>query len=704
MAIVVPPLEKVRNIGISAHIDSGKTTLSERILFYTGRIHAIHEVRGKDGVGAKMDSMDLEREKGITIQSAATFCEWGDYNINLIDTPGHVDFTVEVERALRVLDGAVLVLCSVSGVQSQSITVDRQMRRYNVPRLAFINKMDRAGANAEKVISQLREKLNHNAVMITMPIGREADFAGVVDLVKMKAIYYDGDSGENLRYTDIPAELLEDAKTRRHQLIEAVSDFDDVIMEKFLGDQEASITEDEIKAAIRKGTLSLKLTPVFVGSAYKNKGVQTLLDAVVSYLPSPPETKIEALDQDNDEAKIELKSDPAKPLVMLAFKLEDGKYGQLTYMRIYQGTVNKGDTVINMSNDKKIKVPRLVRMHSNEMNEIDSAKAGDIVALFGVDCASGDTFTDGKQNVTMSSMFVPNPVIELAVAPKDKTGQVNFSKALNRFTKEDPTLRVYRDEESGETIIKGMGELHLEIYIERIKREYNCEVNVGKPKVAFREALTKKTEFNYTHKKQTGGSGQFGRVAGYFEPIEVVGDKLYEFVDEIVGGVIPREYIPACDKGFAEQFKNGQLIGQPVMGVRVVLNDGAYHAVDSSEMAFKVAAMTAVREHYKDAAPVVLEPIMNVEISVPDEFQGQVIGQLSQRRAVIMGTDADNNYVIVNAEVPLSEMFGYSTDLRSATQGKGEFSMEFVKYAQVPKSIQEDMAKEYQKRRAEGNA
>ena len=704
MAIVVPPLEKVRNIGISAHIDSGKTTLSERILFYTGRIHAIHEVRGKDGVGAKMDSMDLEREKGITIQSAATFCEWGDYNINLIDTPGHVDFTVEVERALRVLDGAILVLCSVSGVQSQSITVDRQMRRYNVPRLAFINKMDRAGANADKVISQLREKLNHNAVMITMPIGREADFAGVVDLVKMKAIYYDGDSGENLRYTDIPAELLEDAKVRRHQLIEAISDFDDVIMEKFLGEQESSITEDEIKAAIRKGTLSLKLTPVFVGSAYKNKGVQTLLDAVVSYLPSPPETKIEALDQDNNEAKIELKSDPTKPLVMLAFKLEDGKYGQLTYMRIYQGTVNKGDTVINMSNDKKIKVPRLVRMHSNEMNEIDSAKAGDIVALFGVDCASGDTFTDGKQNVTMSSMFVPNPVIELAVAPKDKTGQVNFSKALNRFTKEDPTLRVYRDEESGETIIKGMGELHLEIYIERIKREYNCEVNVGKPKVAFREALTKKAEFNYTHKKQTGGSGQFGRVAGYFEPMEVEGDKLYEFVDEIVGGVIPREYIPACDKGFAEQFKTGQLIGQPVMGVRVVLNDGAYHPVDSSEMAFKVAAMTAVREFYKDAGPVVLEPIMSVEISVPDEFQGQVIGQLNQRRGVIIGTENDNNYVIVNAEVPLSEMFGYSTDLRSATQGKGEFAMEFVKYAQVPKSIQEEMTKEYQKRRAEGNA
>ncbi|MCU0424345.1 MAG: elongation factor G [Candidatus Kapabacteria bacterium] len=704
MSSTAVPLEKVRNIGISAHIDSGKTTLSERILFYTGRIHAIHEVRGKDGVGAKMDSMDLEREKGITIQSAATYCMWGDYNINLIDTPGHVDFTVEVERALRVLDGAVLVLCSVSGVQSQSITVDRQMRRYSVPRVAFINKMDRAGANADKVVSQLREKLNHNAVMVTAPIGREADFGGIIDLVKMKAVYFDGESGENIRYTDIPADLLADAKERRHKLVEAVSDFDDAIMEKFLGEQEDAITEAEITAAIRKGTLSLKLTPVFVGSAYKNKGVQTLLDGVISYLPSPPETKIEALDQDNNEAKIELKSDPSKPLVMLAFKLEDGKYGQLTYMRIYQGKVSKGDTIINMVNDKKVKVPRLVRMHSAEMNEIDSAQAGDIVALFGVDCASGDTFTDGKQNVTMSSMFVPNPVIELAVSPKDKSGQVNFSKALNRFTKEDPTFRVYRDEESGETIIKGMGELHLEIYIERIKREYNCEVNVGKPKVAFREALTKRADFNYTHKKQTGGSGQFGRVAGYFEPAELEGDKNYEFVDEIVGGVIPREYIPACDKGFAEQFLTGQLIGQPVMGVRVVLNDGAYHSVDSSEMAFKVAAMTAVREFYKDAGPVILEPIMNVEISVPDEFQGQVIGQLNQRRGVIMGTDTDGNYVVVNAEVPLSEMFGYSTDLRSATQGKGEFSMEFAKYSQVPKSIQEEMTKEYQKRRSEGNA
>ncbi len=694
-------LTKVRNIGISAHIDSGKTTLSERILFYTGRIHKIHEVRGKDGVGAKMDSMDLEREKGITIQSAATFCEWKDYSINLIDTPGHVDFTVEVERALRVLDGAVLVLCSVAGVQSQSITVDRQMRRYSVPRVAFINKMDRSGANSDRVISQLREKLHHNAVAVTMPIGAEDKFEGIIDLVRMKAVYFDGEAGETMRTVDIPAELLEDAKRRRHQLVEAAADFDDAIAEKFLMEEEVSA--EELVPAIRKGTISLKLTPVFVGSAYKNKGVQMLLDGVLDYLPSPEEVKIEALDQDQNEAKIELKSDSEKPLVMLAFKLEDGKYGQLTYMRIYQGTVKKGDIIYNMTNSKKVKVPRLVRMHSSDMMDIEEASAGDIVALFGVDCASGDTFTDGKMNVTMTSMFVPTPVIELAVAPKEKSGQVHFSKALNRFTKEDPTFQVYRDEESGQTIIKGMGELHLDIYIERIKREYNCEVIVGKPKVAFRETILQRGEFNYTHKKQTGGSGQFARVAGFVEPMGLDAEKNYEFVDDIVGGSIPREYIPACDKGFQEAIHQGSLIGQPVVGIRATINDGQHHPVDSSEMAFKIASISAFREAYQKSNPIILEPIMKVEISSPDEFQGVVIGQINQRRGVIMGTSNDAGYVVVESEVPLSEMFGYSTDLRSATQGKGEFAMEFARYAQVPKNVQEEMIKEYQKKRAEEN-
>ncbi len=693
-------LSKVRNIGISAHIDSGKTTLSERILFYTGKIHAIHEVRGKDGVGAKMDSMDLEREKGITIQSAATYCSWGDYNINLIDTPGHVDFTVEVERALRVLDGAVLVLCSVAGVQSQSITVDRQMRRYNVPRVAFINKCDRSGANPDRVAAQLQEKLAHTPAFVTYPIGLEDKLEGVIDLVNMEAQYFDGEGGSDVRKAPIPAEMMEKANELRHKLIETAADFDDMLMEKFLGDE--PVGADELNRAIRAGTLSMKMTPVFCGSAYKNKGVQTLLDGVGTFLPSPTDIKNEALDQDNNEQKIVLDSDPAKPLVMLAFKLEDGRYGQLTYMRIYQGTIKKGDSIINIANGKKVKVPRLVRMHSNDMHEIDESSAGDIVAMFGVDCASGDTFTDGNVRYTMTSMFVPDPVIELAVSPKDKAGQVNFSKALNRFTKEDPTFRVMRDEESGETIIKGMGELHLDIYIERIKREYNTEVIVGRPKVAFRETITQRSEFNYTHKKQTGGSGQFGRVGGFIEPLPSDAIENYEFVDDIVGGVIPREYIPACDKGFRESINEGSLIGQPVVRVRVTINDGATHAVDSSEMAFKTASIMAFREAYMSAKPTILEPIMKLEVSVPEEFQGTVIGQINQRRGVIMGTDSDAGYVTVDSEVPLSEMFGYSTDLRSVTQGKGEFSMEFKKYQPVPRNIQDEMVKEHQKKRAEG--
>ena len=694
-------ISKVRNIGISAHIDSGKTTLSERILFYTGKIHAIHEVRGKDGVGAKMDSMDLEREKGITIQSAATYTTWGDYNINLIDTPGHVDFTVEVERALRVLDGAVLVLCSVAGVQSQSITVDRQMRRYSVPRLAFINKCDRQGANPDRVVDQLREKLSHNPAFVTYPIGLEDKLNGVIDLVTMEAVYFEGEGGSDVRRDAIPADMAGKAKELRDRLIEVAADYDDDLMEVFLSGGEP--TREQLVAAIRKGTLSMKMTPVFCGSAYKNKGVQVLLDGVTSFLPSPLETTIEALDQDNDEAKTTLTSDPAKPLVMLAFKLEDGRYGQLTYMRIYQGTVKKGDSIMNVANGKKVKVPRLVRMHSNEMHDIEESRAGDIVAMFGVDCASGDTFTDGNVRFTMTSMFVPDAVIELAVAPKDKAGQVNFSKALNRFTKEDPTFRVMRDEESGETIIKGMGELHLEIYIERIKREYSTDVIVGRPKVAFREAISQRSDFNYTHKKQTGGSGQFARVGGFIEPLPSDAVENYEFVDDIVGGVIPREYIPACDKGFKEAIIEGTLIGQPVVGVRATINDGATHAVDSSEMAFKTAALFAFREAYEKAKPIILEPIMKLEVSAPEEFQGTVIGQVNQRRGVIMGTDNDMGYVTVEAEVPLSEMFGYSTDLRSVTQGKGEFSMEFKKYQPVPRNIQEEMVKEYQKKRAEGN-
>ncbi len=692
MAVSVP-ISKIRNIGISAHIDSGKTTLTERILFYTGRIHEIHEVRGKDGVGAKMDSMDLEREKGITIQSAATYCEWGDNNINIIDTPGHVDFTIEVERALRVLDGAILVLCSVSGVQSQSITVDRQMKRYNVPRIAFVNKMDRAGANYERVAKQLKEKLGHHQVMLQIPMGAEDKFAGIVDPIVGKAYFYDGESGETIRVEEIPAEYKERAEKARAYIIHEVAEVDDHLAELFLSDK--PISAEELKAAIRRATIALKMTPVMCGSAYKNKGVQTLLDGVIDYLPNPAEVENIALDQKNNEAKVELSTEPDKPLVALAFKLEDGRYGQLTYMRIYQGRMQKGEFIVNQVNQKRVKVPRIVRMHSNEMNDVTEATSGDIVALFGVECSSGDTFTDGTVNYTMTSMHVPDAVISLAVAPKDRAGQANFSKALNRFTKEDPTFRVHRDEESAQTIISGMGELHLEIYIERMKREYQCEVISGKPQVAYRETITQRGEFAYTHKKQTGGSGQFARVCGYLEPLPADAIEHYEFVDDIGGGAIPREFISACDKGFHEAIKKGSLIGFPVSGVRCVVNDGASHAVDSSEQAFKTAALMAFREGYAEAKPTILEPIMKVEVQAPEDFQGSVVGQLNQRRGTILDTQSEDITFTVVANVPLNNMFGYSTDLRSATQGKGEFTMEFAKYAPVPKPEQEVMMKNY---------
>jgi len=687
-------LGKIRNIGIAAHIDSGKTTLSERILFYTGKIHKIVEVRSKQGDGPTMDSMDLEREKGITIQSAATYTEWKDYSINLIDTPGHIDFTVEVERALRVLDGAVLVLCGVGGVQSQSITVDRQMRRYGVPRIAFINKVDRSGANPDRVCKQLEEKLHHKPVMITMTIGLEDAFEGVVDLLKMKALYYEGDQGIDVVEKEIPAHLLEEAQHRRSLMIEKLSDFDDNIAEKFL--EGAEISYDELRDTIRKQTIAMHITPVLTGTAKMNKGIQTLLDAVTYYLPNPVEVKNEALDLDNNEEKLVLSSDVDKPLVALAFKLEDGRYGQLTYMRIYQGTIKKGDFIINSSNQKRVKVPRLVRMHASDMHDIEEASAGEIVAMFGVECSSGDTFTDGKLNYSMTSMFVASPVIELSVTPKEKGGITNFSKAMNRFQKEDPTFRVYRDEESGETIMCGMGELHLEVYVERIKREYNTEVIVGQPKVAYREAITKRVDFDYTHKKQSGGSGQFARVAGFIEPMDAHGDHTYEFCNEIVGGVIPREYIPGVDKGFRFQMAEGLIIGQPIVGVKAHINDGSTHPVDSSDLAFQLAGRYGMREALAKAGIQILEPIMKLEVAVPEEFQGTVIGQLNQRRGIIINTTVEAGYCTIECEVPLKEMFGYSSDIRSVTQGKGEFSMEFEKYMPVPKLIQEQIIKDYQ--------
>ncbi|MEK7243120.1 MAG: elongation factor G, partial [Thermodesulfobacteriota bacterium] len=540
-------VEKVRNIGISAHIDSGKTTLTERILFYTKRIHAIHDVKGKDGVGATMDSMELEKERGITIASAATFCEWQGHQINIIDTPGHVDFTIEVERSLRVLDGAVLVLCSVGGVQSQSITVDMQMKRYKVPCIAFINKCDRSGADPFRVIAQLHSKLGHNAVAMQMPIGLETDFRGVIDLLSMKAFYFEGENGEQVRIDEIPAELLAAARSKREEMIDAASLFSDELTEAIL--EESPIPDALIMDAVRKGTLLRKFTPVFLGSAYKNKGVQPLLDAVNRYLPCPADVENTALDLDHEEALVDLLPDSSRPIVALAFKLEDGAYGQLTYVRVYQGTLAKGAVIVNTRTGKKTKVGRVVRMHADQMEDIEAANAGYIGALFGIECASGDTFVSPGINLTMTSMFVPKPVISLAISPKDNKSQINMSKALNRFTKEDPTFRTHVDEETNETIIEGMGELHLEIYVERMKREYGTDVDTGKPRVAYRETITQRAEFNYTHKKQTGGSGQYGRVAGYMEPI-TEGEDDFIFDNQVRGGSIPTQYIAACEKGF----------------------------------------------------------------------------------------------------------------------------------------------------------
>ena len=687
-------ISKVRNIGISAHIDSGKTTLTERILFYTGRIHAIHEVRGKDEVGATMDSMELERERGITIASAATHCVWGSHHINIIDTPGHVDFTIEVERALRVLDGAILVLCGVAGVQSQSMTVDRQMKRYRVPRMAFINKLDRSGADPIKVSRQLREKLGHNAVLLQLPIGLENDFKGVIDLITMKAHYFEGDNGEKIITAEIPEELLSEAEMARETMLDAVSMFSDELMEAIL---EEKVTDEMIHKAVRLGTLSMELTPVLLGSAYKNKGVQLLLDCVTRYLPSPLDVKNTAVDLSNDEAVVALQSDPNQPLVSLAFKLEDTRYGQLTYLRVYQGTVGKGDTIYNARTKRKVKVGRLIRMHSNQMEEIERSGTGDIVALFGVECATGDTFTDGKLDVAMTSMHVPEPVISLSITPKDQKASDNMGKALGRFVREDPTFRAGLDPESNETVISGMGELHLDVYVERMKREYNCEVITGQPQVAYRETVTTKVDFSYTHKKQTGGSGQYGRVAGYVEPIpdNDEGPKDFQFVNAVRGGSIPTEYIPAVEKGLRECLPKGRLIGFPVQGIRVVINDGAAHSVDSSEMAFAAAARGAFREFYPRAKPQVLEPIMKLEVEGPTEFQGAILKTIMQRRGQIIGSTEDDGFSRIEAEVPLAEMFGYATDLRSMTQGKAEFTMEFSKYVTAPGEVQKELKEKY---------
>jgi elongation factor G len=695
-------VDRLRNIGISAHIDSGKTTLTERILFYCDRIHQIHEVKGKDGVGATMDSMELERERGITIQSAATNVHWKNTVINIIDTPGHVDFTIEVERSLRVLDGAVLVLCSVAGVQSQTITVDRQMRRYRVPRIAFVNKCDRVGANPFRVRDQIQEKLGLNAVMINLPIGLEDKHQGVIDLIDMKAVYFEGQDGREVVRKEIPTEYLKQAEEYREKLLDAASMYNDELAELYLEGKE--IPNDLLRKAIRAGTVSLSLVPVMSGSAYKNKGVQELLDAVTYYLPNPTDVENTALNLDDNESPFIVKVDDNEPTIALAFKLDDGQYGQLTYVRVYQGHIAKGLELVNTRSKKKFKVGRLVKLHASTMEDIEYAGAGDIAALFGIECASGDTFCSPNLNVAMSSMYIPNPVISLAIEPADKKSADQMAKALNRFTKEDPTFRTYVDPESNQTIIQGMGELHLEVYIERMRREYKCEVTTGAPQVAYREAISQRADFNYTHKKQTGGAGQYGRVAGYIEPIDLEEGKNYEFVDQIKGGVIPNEFIPSCDKGFQTAIQKGTQIGFPIIGVRVVINDGQYHPVDSSDIAFQMAAIGAFREAFPKANPVILEPIMKVSVEGPTEFQGNIFGSINQRRGVILASTEEGSYCRVEAEVPLSEMFGYSTALRSMTQGKAEFTMEFLRYAKVPSNVSEELKKAYEaKRKAEQN-
>ncbi|KAM5449912.1 Elongation factor G, mitochondrial [Microsporum audouinii] len=698
-------MSRMRNIGIAAHIDSGKTTSTERVLFYTGRIKAIHEVRGRDSVGAKMDSMDLEREKGITIQSAATFCDWvkkengkeETYHINLIDTPGHIDFTIEVERALRVLDGAVLILCAVSGVQSQTMTVDRQMRRYNVPRISFINKMDRMGANPFKAVDQINQKLKIHAAAVQVPIGSEDEFKGVVDLIRMKAIYNEGSNGEIIVEKDeIPEDLLDLVQERRNKLIETLADVDDEIAEIYLEEREPTV--EQIKAAIRRATISLKFTPVFMGSALADKSVQPMLDGVCDYLPNPAEVPNLALDQKRQEAPVKLIPYADLPFVGLAFKLEESNFGQLTYIRVYQGTLRKSMNVFNVKNNKKIKVPRIVRMHSNEMEEVSEIGPGEICAVFGVDCASGDTFTDGKLGYTMSSMFVPEPVISLSIKPKSSKDLANFSKAINRFQREDPTFRVYFDAESEETVISGMGELHLDIYVERMRREYRVDCVTGKPRVAYRETLGKRVDFDHLLKKQTGGPGDYARVVGWLEPSEKL--EVNNFEEQIVGGSISEKFLFACEKGFNLACEKGPLIGHKVLGTRMVINDGATHMTDSSEMSFKIATQQAFRKAFKEAEPHILEPLMKTVITAPTEFQGDIIGLLNKRNAIINDTETGVDEFTIFADCSLNSMFGFSSHLRAATQGKGEFTMEFSHYEKAPGQLQKELVAEYEKAQA----
>jgi len=689
-------LSNIRNIGISAHIDSGKTTLTERVLFYAGRIHRMHEVKGKDG-GATMDFMELERERGITITSAATTVEWEGKQINIIDTPGHVDFTVEVERSLRVLDGAVLVLCAVAGVQSQSITVDRQMRRYRVPRIAFINKMDRTGADPARVVAELESKLGHVAVPMQIPMGVAATFEGLIDLILRKAVYFDGPTGEDVRHEDIPAAYREEADRARHGMLDMLSLYDDDLMAVMLEGTDPS--PEQIEIAVRRATLRRDITPVFLGTAYKNKGVQNLLDAVTKYLPSPIDRIAYACDNANDGAEITISTDPDGPLVAMAFKIVDEPFGQITYVRVYQGKLQRAKAYKIARNGSTQRIGRVYRLHANKREELDAGIAGDIVGIMGVDCVSGDTLCDPDINVSLESMHCPEPVMSIAVMPERTADREPMSKAINRFVKEDPTFHSHFDEEAGQTILSGMGELHLEVYVERMRREYKCNVIVGPPRVQYRETPSVETEYNYKHKKQTGGAGQYAHVVGRIVPIDPNGENPYEFENKVTGGRVPSEYIPSVDKGFQMARMKGPLAGFEVVGTKMVLEDGSSHAVDSSDLAFQICARAAFRQVVRDSNPVLLEPIMKVEVEVPAEFQGGVTGDLASRRGLITGSEVKANIVMLHAEVPLANMFGYSTDLRSQTQGRGNFAMEFACYRKAPASVQEEIVEKYKKER-----
>ncbi|MYD99204.1 MAG: elongation factor G [Gammaproteobacteria bacterium] len=687
------PIGRYRNIGIVAHVDAGKTTTTERVLFYTGLSHKIGEVH--DGA-AVMDWMEQEQERGITITSAATTCFWQgmdqqyeQHRINIIDTPGHVDFTIEVERSLRVLDGAVVVFCGTAGVEPQSETVWRQANRYEVPRIVFVNKMDRDGADFLRVVDQIRDRLGSTPVTMQLAIGEEKDFRGIVDLVRMKAIYWNEDD-QGLTYTveDVPDDLQADAEHWREQLIEAAAEANEELMEKYLEDSE--LTEDEIRQGIRMRTLANEIVPALCGSAFKNKGVQAMLDAVIDYLPAPTEVKaIEGI-LDDGETHSDRKSDDNEPFAALAFKIATDPFvGTLTFFRVYSGVLNSGDQVFNATRDRRERIGRMVQMHSNSRNEIKEVRAGDIAAAIGLkDTTTGDTLCDNSNVITLERMDFPDPVISVAVEPKSVADQEKMSVALGKLAQEDPSFTVATDEESGQTIISGMGELHLDILVERMRREFGVEANIGKPQVAYRETIRATVDQESKYIRQTGGRGQYGHVRVKLEPTYGEEDAPnFEFVDAIVGGVVPREYIPAVSKGLEEQMNNGVIAGYPLINVRATLHDGSFHEVDSSEMAFKIAGSMAMREGALRANPVLLEPVMGVEVVTPEDYMGDVVGDLNRRRGMIDGMDENPSGKIVRASVPLAEMFGYSTDLRSATQGRATFTMEFARYAEVPDNI-----------------